>query len=520
MALGCGQPAIATNFGELLKIGMMADCYGLTAVCQAVEWQAALNLTVERAVEVLASEAARGLARLRDASKEMALCRFEAFAATDGFLRLDEEELGSLLDEGRVEAEGEERVLEAVARWMRGGEGPGTPLRGEGLLRKVRFGAMGTEYLAGRGRKVLGDCALLEELVEAALASRADRKAAGLRGRRGAWELSTRRGAAAIGWGRYVGTQSVPTLKAWLGWVTSVAACHARQYWGTTYGIIMVTERDGAGLRLVKELRVGEAYNILCMATWRGLAVSGNSKGMVRVWDAERGRCLTAVQAHTEAVRALAVCGDGRWLVSGSDCCEVAGWAAGAEPGALVRDRVRAVGGAVQSIASLGGDRVAVACRRPPRVVVWNVAADTVDRTIHVYALAPAFWSIEPLQVLAVDGGRLVTSHGRRIEVWSVQDGAMLLAAEAYPADSPQRVRSLAVHAGKLITGSKTEGEPEKEFEICVRDLETLRLEHVLPQSASGNIEVTALLAGRGCVYGCIGREATFWGLGDGRAGA
>ena len=55
---------------------------------------------------------------------------------------------------------------------------------------------------------------------------------------------------------------------------------------------------------------------------------------------------------------------------------------------------------------------------------------------------------------------------------------------------------------------------------ICVRDLETLRLEHVLPQSASGNIEVTALLAGRGCVYGCIGREATFWGLGDGRAGA
>ena len=140
LALGCGQPAIATNFGELLKIGMMADCYGLTAVCQAVEWQAALNLTVERAAEVLASEAARGLARLRDASREMALCRFEAFAATDGFLRLDEEELGSLLDEGQVEAEGEERVLEAVARWMRGGGGPGARLRGKGLLRKVRFG--------------------------------------------------------------------------------------------------------------------------------------------------------------------------------------------------------------------------------------------------------------------------------------------------------------------------------------------------------------------------------------------
>ena len=156
MALGCGQPAIATNFGELLKIGMMADCYGLTAVCQAVEWQAALNLTVERAVEVLASEAARGLARLRDASKEMALCRFEAFAATDGFLRLDEEELGSLLDEGRVEAEGEERVLEAVAHWMRGGEGPGTPLRGEGLLRTVWSGRWGRSTLPDEGGRFLG----------------------------------------------------------------------------------------------------------------------------------------------------------------------------------------------------------------------------------------------------------------------------------------------------------------------------------------------------------------------------
>ena len=142
-------------------------------MCQTVEWQAGLNLTVERAAEVLASEAAGGLARLRDASKELALSRFEAFAATDGFLRLDEEVLGSLLDEGGVQAEGEERVLEAVARWMWGGGGHGAPpRRGEGLLRKVRFEAIATEYLQGPGRELLAECVLLKTLVEEALMSR------------------------------------------------------------------------------------------------------------------------------------------------------------------------------------------------------------------------------------------------------------------------------------------------------------------------------------------------------------
>ena len=98
----CGQPVSAASFGELLDIGRLADCYGLAAVCEAVEWNAGLNLTVERAAEVLASRVTGGLARVRDASKELALSHFEAFAATDGFLRLEEQELGSLLDEGQA----------------------------------------------------------------------------------------------------------------------------------------------------------------------------------------------------------------------------------------------------------------------------------------------------------------------------------------------------------------------------------------------------------------------------------
>ena len=530
ITLSCGQPTTAASFGELLDIGRLADCYGLAAVCEAVEWHAGLNLTVERAAEVLASRVTGGLARLRDASKELALSRFEAFAATDGFLRLEEQELGSLLDEGQVEAEGEERVFEAVARWMRGGGAArGRPLRGEGLLRKVRFGAMGTEYLKGPGREVLGDSGLVGELVEAALASRLDELASEPIGE-GRTEAMRR--PVAIGWGRYIGQGDASAILGrasseyvfgLLGTVTAVTCCSGRdgQYtcWGTSSGEIEVAVRDGRTLRRIKDLRPVKYSSIPSMATWMGLAVSGNSKGTIRVWDVERGTCLTAEQAHEGTVTALAVCGDGRWLVSGSSCGEAACWSAGTEPRVLVRERVRSLakegGQGVRCLASLGGDRVAVGS--PLQVVVWNVASNTLDRTLDVCRRRFEGRFVVPdegLQALAVDGGRLVGTDGRTIMVWSVDEGAMLFAAEAYPEGSPQRLQRLAVHAGKLVTGSKAKGEGQG-CEVCVRDLETLRLEHVLPQGASSGMGVTALVASRGCVWGSTGRDRLVWGVGD-----
>ena len=524
IALSCGQPATAASFGELLDIGRLADCYGLAAVCEAVEWQAGLNLTAERAAEVLASRATGGLARLRDASKELALSRFEAFAATDGFLRLEEQELASLLDEGQVEAEGEERVFEAVARWIRGGGAArGRTLRGEGLLRKVRFGAMRTEYLRGPVREALGECGLLVELVEAALAGRVRGRAAWASDPTGEGRTAALRRPVAIGWGRYVGQSAKASMgHEWLGTVTAVSCCpgRGRQYkcWGTSFGQIVVTVRDGSGpsLRWVRQLKTEQCFSIQSMATWMGLAVSGNSNGTIRAWDAESGACLMVVKGHKESVAALAVCGGGRYLVSGSGHGNATCWTAGTEPRALARRRVRALAvGGVRCIVSLGGDRVAVGS--PLRVVVWNVAADTLDRTLDVFRSRwqsqSVFWTDEGLQALAVDGGRLVGTDGRTIMVWSVDEGAMLLSAEAYPEGSPQRLQRLAVHAGKLVTGS--EASDEGDCEVCVRDLETLRLEHVLPQRGSGGTGVTALVAGRGCVWGSTGYDVLVWGLGE-----
>ena len=47
--------------------------------------------------------------------------------------------------------------------------------------------------------------------------------------------------------------------------------------------------------------------------------VSGNGSGRVQFWDAESGRKLGELTGHTEAIEAVAVSLDGRWLASASD---------------------------------------------------------------------------------------------------------------------------------------------------------------------------------------------------------
>jgi hypothetical protein len=66
------------------------------------------------------------------------------------------------------------------------------------------------------------------------------------------------------------------------------------------------------------------------------------------------------------------------------------------------------------------------------------------------------------------------------------------MSVEAYPKGEKTRVRALAVHGGKLITGSCS-GWGGGACEVCVRDLKTLALEHVLPQTGASGVH--ALLA-------------------------
>jgi hypothetical protein len=146
--LGCGHSmTLQGGLGELLDVGRLADMYRIEHVHQAVEWEAEQWLTVNTCGELLARSCNAGMPRLEKCCRELALERFEAVARTEGFMRLDEEQLGSLLDDDGLKATREEAVLEAVVRWM--GAYEAGSVRGKGLLTKVRFPLMPSASLAG-----------------------------------------------------------------------------------------------------------------------------------------------------------------------------------------------------------------------------------------------------------------------------------------------------------------------------------------------------------------------------------
>jgi hypothetical protein len=182
----------------------------------------------------------------------------------------------------------------------------------------------------------------------------------------------------------------------------------------------------------------------------------------------------------------------------------------------------------------MGSAGLAVGCAGG--VVIWDIRADdgSADRRLGVCALRKAGITREGgLLALATDGRLLVGTDGRRLEVWAVDAdegrGVLVQAVEAYATDAMRRVKSLAMHAGKLITGSRpSESSVDSEqdelaCEVCVRDVATLRLEHVLRGEGDGlsqracipTSEVGALLAERGRVWAGSGKHVVMWGYDD-----
>ena len=167
LALGSGSPVRTESLSELLSLGRFANRYQVEVVQRAVE-DAVLSahLTLETCASILTCSCAGGLERLEAGSRELALREFDRLSQTSGFMELDEDLLGSLLDSDGLASEREERVFEALLRWMEGGgDGGGTTLRGEGLLRKVRFPFMEGLYLANVARDALPGHAGLDALL-------------------------------------------------------------------------------------------------------------------------------------------------------------------------------------------------------------------------------------------------------------------------------------------------------------------------------------------------------------------
>jgi hypothetical protein len=268
--LGIGATAtISGGLRGLVVVAMMADRYRMEAVLEAVEAELLRRLTVETCAEMLVTGAVSGLARVELESRRLALRRFEELSRTDGFLRLGEDTVASLLDSDELATSGEEAVFEAVIRWMRGGDAVAAAgLRGEGLLHRVRFPLMDREYLFETARAALPEAGpSLELRVLEALALKAypphRRPGAPLRHLEPA---ATRpRLASGVPWGprAFAGERrlAVPEM------ARSLALCGGRAFCGLEKGAIRVWARGGLAL---ERTLTGHTEIVRALTAWRG----------------------------------------------------------------------------------------------------------------------------------------------------------------------------------------------------------------------------------------------------------
>ncbi len=165
----CGKDGLEEKeLRGVLVLAGLADRLEMAEVGAALEEVIIGQLNVGTCAEVLMVSGQLGLGRVEAAARVLALERFEEVAGTEGFMEMDEEALGGLLEDDGLCVSKEEAVFEGLVSWMKGGD---CGLRGRGLLSKIRFGLMDREYLASqaKGRLGAGHAEWIDGLVAEAL---------------------------------------------------------------------------------------------------------------------------------------------------------------------------------------------------------------------------------------------------------------------------------------------------------------------------------------------------------------
>ena len=498
VALGCGESVtVGKGLDELIELVRIADRYQMEAIQGDLEEAVMDRLKVENCGCVLTMACGGGLVRLERASRKLALREFDEFAACAGFVHVSEEVLGSLLDDDALESESEERVLQGVVRWMKGGAGG--VMRGEGLLRKIRFPLMSAEFLVREARALLPESAGLELLVlESGMLKSV---AADL------WQendvryldakaLVPRRGSG-VNWAEYAGGGE-RRLAAGQG-VYSVSA-HGRGFvcGGLYDGSIRVWNR--ATLEVERTL-TGHTDAIWALVSVEGWLISGSDDHGIRVWDVATGRCEGTLEGHTDRVQCLAVSGDR--LVSGSWDRTAKVWRMEGAVSTWRCERTLAGhGGEVNCVATWGGKTASGSDDKTIRV--WDVGAGTHEQTL-------AGHEGEVLALVACGQRLISSSEDKTVKVWSMATWACMQTVQAYAAGSAQYIMSLAVSGSTLVGGSfSVRHLLTEEYEARVWDLETLEPLHTLRQPAGR--DVLGLASDRGEVWGVVGKEVVVWG--------
>ena len=247
---------------------------------------------------------------------------------TEGFMRMSEEALGSLLDEDDLAAKNEESVWEAVVSWRRAEEGPA---RGRGLVGKIRFPLMEEGYLRSKvvGMAPAEERAWMKRVVAEALRA----KAAQGDGEGFEFELLgpkalDHRVVLGVIWGEYA-DGGERRLKGHTDDVIAIAECEGRVCSGSRDGSVRVWSMTEAGAEEPERSLVpgGATDALYSLVACEGRLISGHYSGQLRVWNVVTGMCEQVLEGKTP-VYSLVTCGSR--LVSGYVNKSIKVWAIGA----------------------------------------------------------------------------------------------------------------------------------------------------------------------------------------------
>jgi hypothetical protein len=501
--LWCGKESLVDkSLDVVMAMASVADRLEMTDVGLVLEEAIIEQLRVGACGDVLMGSVRLGLGRVEAAARGLALERFEEVAGTEGFMRMDEGAVGSLLDDDELSVSREEAVLEAVVGWMKGG---GRELRGRGLLSKIRFCVMDAEYLSVDVHRLLPaeHADWIDGLVQEARIQGAGRPGEHAGARLLGEKAHLRRPRPGVRWERY-GAGGERRLQGHTDAVWAVVECEGRMCSGSRDGSIRVW--GGASLEHERTLRDEEDAEdgVGSLAAWNGHLMSGHSSGAIRVWNVATGACDRVLEGHTDAVRCLAV--SGTRLVSGSKDMSVRVWAMG--PGASWTCERTLVGHADWVLALATWQGKVLSGSRDNSVRVWDIRTGAHDGTLTGHT--------DYVYGLAVHGDRVLTaSYDGTIREWALGTWAAVRSVQAYEGEARQFPYCLAVSGSKVVSGSvdrdgdADEEEEARRYEVRVWDLATLACEHTLPQAAGA--EVWCLAAGCGAVWGGVGEEVVVW---------
>ena len=509
MDVWCGRKDCQElELGEVEQLASVADQFQMTEVTSVLEEGLMGQLNLDMCGDLLVWGRRHGMPRLEAAAQRMAAARFEEFARTAGYMRIEGQDLMRLMDDDRLVASNEEAVWEAVVAWLAGADNGREWIC---VAEKIRFPLMREEYLRSHAAGMVdGDCGawMAGVVVEALRAKAAHRKGEVFECMLLGPKALVDRVGLGVWWEDYREGGEV-WLTAHHDQVRAMAEYDGKVCSASLDGEILVWHQKTDHPQHVLSSD-GDPDVVEALVGWDKDLISGHRSGKLRVWDVETTECTQVIEAQEDedsSFSALAVCGSR--LVSAHYSMAIKVWkmARGAEWTHDVLDGH--VGGhdvgddCVWSLA-VWPDKLAGGLQ-DGRIVIWNAGTLELEATLVGH--------LGIVHALVVHGDRLLSSSDDgTIRAWAVGTWELLQTVEAYERETGMYPFGLAVSGSRLVSSSRSIFDEEgRQSQVRVWGLADLDLRQTLPLPANYEY-VGALVAVDGEVWACIGSDVVVWG--------